>query len=194
MKKLLTFSLLTSVLLSGCASIPEINAGFQRIDRTWQLEYQKTEDEYRYRVIEAPLLTTYEQVKKTFLDLGMPIQKSSLKDGIIIAENAAPTPLTQEEWLQIREIEEPRVKEIGGWMFTINKDPSGYIVMVSASLKEIQNKTLVLLNYRLRMPKYESMGMTPSKHAPPLAVQLGSIKFWNQLKQNLESTGITAPR
>jgi len=44
------------------------------------------------------------------------------------------------------------------------------------------------------MPKYESMGMTPSKHAPPLAVQLGSIKFWNQLKQNLESTGITAPR
>lgn len=193
MKKIISL-LISMTFLSGCTSISDINAGFKRVDRAWQLEYQKTEDLYRYRVIDAPMVTTFDQVKKTFLDLGMPIQKSSLSDGYLIAENVAPNPLTKEEWLQVREIEQPRVKEIGGWMFSLNEDPSGYIVVVKASMTATKNKTLVLLDYKLRMPKYERMGMTPSEHAPPLAVQLGSLKFWNALKINLKAIGVSEPR
>lgn len=194
LRPLVLFSLFLSVVLSGCVSIPEINAGFRRIDHAWQLEYQKTRDLFRYRVIDAPYRAVYTQVKKTFLDLSMPIQKADITKGVIIAENEAPTPLTNEEWKQVAKAENPRLKKLGGWMFSLGDDTKGYIVTVIAGLHTIGSKTIVLLDYKLDMPQYRQMGITPSKFAPPLAVQLGSIKFWKQLESNLNKVNLPAPR
>lgn len=185
---------LVASMISGCVSVPELNEGFRRIDRAWQLEYQKTEDLYRYRVVDAPYKAVYAQVKKTFLDLGMPIQASNLKKGIVIAENEAPHPLTKAEWKKVVEVEAPRVKKVGGWMFKLSEDAEGYIVTVSAGMRAIGNKTFVLLDYSLDMPKYRAMGLSPSEHAPPLAVQIGAIKFWKQLQSNLTKVSLPSPR
>ena len=75
------------VLISGCATVGEINSGFRKIDRMWALEYQKTEDLYRYRVIDAPYDIVYSQVKMTFLDLSMPLIVRDYNKGTLIAEN-----------------------------------------------------------------------------------------------------------
>src|ERR1700682_1516929 len=101
------------LVLTACVSRGDIDAGFRRIDRAWQLEYQQTEDEYRFRVIDAEFAPSFEAVRKTFLDLGLPIQKSSLEGGVIVAENAAPAPLSLDEWKEVARAENPRVKEIG---------------------------------------------------------------------------------
>jgi hypothetical protein len=188
------FLMFLAVMISGCASIPEINTSFRKIDRAWQLEYQETEDAFRHRVIDAPYRTVYAQVKKTFLDLAMPIQKADVKEGIIVVENEAPHPLTHEEWKRVVKVENPRVKALGGWMFSLRDEPKGYIVTVRAGLRAIGDKTFVLLDYKLDMPKYREMGITPSEHAPPLAVQLGAAKFWAQLKSNLEKINLPEPR
>ena len=182
------------VLISGCATVGEINSGFRKIDRMWALEYQKTEDLYRYRVIDAPYDIVYSQVKMTFLDLSMPLIVRDYNKGILIAENEAPKPLTQEEWIKVKKEESPKTKAEAGWLFYLPDDPSGYIVTVKAKLLDKGDKTLVLLDYRMKNPEHEEMGFEPSEYAPPLAVQLGSIKFWNALKQRLTSVSLPAPR
>ncbi|AUN94638.1 hypothetical protein [Pseudazoarcus pumilus] len=183
-----------AALLSGCVSLADINAGFQRIDRQWQLEYQKTEDAYRYRVVEAPYSVVFEQVKKSFLDLSMPTQLDNISKGVIVAENAAPHPLTKDEWKAVVKEENPRIKELGGWMFRMEDDAKDYIVTVAATLVPVGETTVIRLDYKLDNPKYRSMGIIPSEHAPPLAVQLGSAKFWAALQHRLNSVSLPTPR
>jgi len=185
---------LALITTSGCVSVSRINEGFRRIDRMWQLEYQKTEDEYRYRVVEADYATTFEAVKKTFLDFGMPIQKASISEGVISAENEAPIPLTQEEWEKVVKVEKSRVKKVGGWMFTLSKNPKKYIVLVKAGLMPANDKTFVVLDYELDCPEYRRQGFEPSKHAPPLAVEIASDKFWKQLTLRLQEVDAPKPR
>ena len=194
-RKTVVFSLvIVMTLISGCATVGEINSGFRKIDRMWALEYQKTEDLFRYRVIDAPYDIVYSQVKMTFLDLSMPLIVRDYNKGILIAENEAPKPLTQEEWIKVKKEESPKTKAEAGWLFYLPDDPSGYIVTVKAKLLDKGDKTLVLLDYRMKNPEHEEMGFEPSEYAPPLAVQLGSIKFWNALKQRLTSVSLPAPR
>ena len=90
-------SFVLCLALSGCVTVDDINTAFRRVDRQWQLDYQRTEDELRWRVIEADLPTAYKAVRLTFLDLGLPIKKESFDDRTIIAENEAPLPLTLDD-------------------------------------------------------------------------------------------------
>lgn len=182
--------------LSGCMTLVDIDAAFRRIDRAWQLDYQKTEDEFRYRIIDADLDVSFSAVRKTFLDLGMPVQRVSLEkgEGVVIAENEAPTPLSRDEWIEIAKAENPRVKELGGWAFYLPDDPKDYIVIVKATLRAMPGKTFISLDYELDSPKLRSMGVRPARHAPPLAVQLASLKFWSQLEKQLLEVKVQPPR
>jgi hypothetical protein len=184
----------TLMLLTGCVTVGDINAGFRRVDRMWQLEYQKTEDAFRYRVVDANYTTVFHHVRKTFIDLGIPVQNESIEKGTIIAQCDAPTPLTKEEWKKVAETENPKIKQAGGWMFRMRDDPKGYIVTVGASMRQVQDKTLVLLDYKLDNPKYRQMGFLPCEYAPPLAVQIGAMKFWTQLEKRLQDVNLPAPR
>lgn len=180
--------------LSGCMTLADMDAGFRRIDRAWQLDYQKTEDEFRYRVIDADFDVSFSAVRKTFIDLGMPVQGASLETGIVVAENTAPTPLSREEWIEIAKAENPRVKELGGWAFYLADDPKDYIVTLKATLLPLPDKTLIVLDYELDSPKIRSRGVRPSRYAPPLAVQLVSLKFWSQLEKRLLEVKVQPPR
>lgn len=193
LKKALFTTALTAIL-AGCVTTSSLNQGFRKIDRMWALEYQKTEDKFRYRVIEAPFDLVYEQIKKTFLDLEMPLIVTNYEQGILRAENEAPKPLTHEEWLRVKEVESPKTREKAGWMFYLPDDPSDYLVTVQAKLLDKGAKTFVILDYKMANPKYEEMGLQPSEYAPPLAVQLGSLKFWDKLGQNLSELTLPKPR
>ncbi len=82
-------------LLTACVTKGEINDSFRRVDRVWQLEYQQTEDEYRYRVVDADPTLVIVAIRKTFIDLGLPVQGTSLRAGIVTAESTAPAPLSK---------------------------------------------------------------------------------------------------
>jgi len=182
------------MLLMGCVTASDINEGCRRVDRVWQLEYQKTEDAFRYRVVDANYAKVFYCVRKTFIDLGIPVQSESADNGTIIGQCDAPTPLTKEEWKKIAETENPRIKQVGGWMFYMANDPKGWVVTVGASMRKEGDKTLVLFDYKIDNPKYRQMGYQPCKYAPPLAVQLGAMKFWNQLEKRLQDDELPAPR
>lgn len=187
-------SLLVVVVLAGCMTAGDINDGFRRIDRVWQLEYQQTEDEYRYRAVDASYETVLPAVRKAFIDLGMPVQGSSLTTGTVIAENTAPSPLSPAEWQQIASAENPRLKEVAGPIFVLTDEPHDYIVTVKATVRPIKGRTLVLLDYFLDNPKIRRAGMEPSRHAPAMAVRLASAKFWVVLEKRLSEVKSPAPR
>jgi hypothetical protein len=96
--------------------------------------------------------------------------------------------------LQVKEFENPRLKEIGGWMFYFPDDPKGYIISIRATVKPIGKKTFVSLDYELSMPEYERLGIRASKVAPPSAVKIGSLKFWNKLDNLLKDVSLPKTR
>lgn len=183
-----------ALLLVGCVSLPEINTALARVDRAWQLDYQRTEDEYRYRVVDTGFDSTFAAVRRTFLDLGMPIQVRSTRRGVLVAENAAPAPLTLAEWSEVVRVEGPRVKEIGGWFMQLSEKPDDYVVTVRATLRPLAGKTLIVLDYLMDNPSFREMGLKPPQHAPPLAVQLGTLKFWSHLERRLLEASLPKPR
>ena len=186
----LIFILFLLINLSSCVTVQEVNQKFAAIDRVWLLDYQRMEESVRFRVIDAPYINVFDSVKKTTLELGVPIISANYETGVIIGETEGPTPLTQEEWLEVKRIEEPRVKEIGGMLFSIAEDASIYILTPKITLTPLKNQTLVSLDYSLASPYYESLGYRMSKTAPPSAVKLGSDKFWNSLNKKLAKLDI----
>ncbi len=191
---MIAIALLLALFFSGCINIADVNTAFRRIDRVWQLEYQRSEDELRWRVIEADLPTAYLAVRLTFIELGLPIQEESLKDRIIIAENEAPAPLTLEEWKDVAKQENIKLRDIAPWYMTISDDPKKYIVTVKATLHSYQDRALVLLDYTLDAPELRRQGVIPNKYAPPTAVKIATNKFWLALKKQLEHMNVKEPR
>ena len=195
MIRALLFIVAAITALSGCVSIQDINSGYFRLGRAWQLENQKFEDEYRYRVISTDYLIAFEAIRKTFIALGMPVQSSDLSGGTIYAENIAPAPLTREEWLEVKRIETPRLKEIGGKLFSFSDDPKTYIMTVRATLKQLRDgRVLISLDYNMRSDEQRRIGIDVTPHAPPAAVRFGSAKFWDQLEREVKSKGLQPPR
>lgn len=183
--------------LIGCVARPsasDISALLYRVGKAWQLDNQRAEDEYKYRVIDANYEDVYEATRKAFLALGLPVQVSRAEKGLLLAENVAPAPLTKEEWLQVKKIEGPRLKEIAGSGIFFLDDPKDFTITVRASLRPLDNRTIVILDYVMDSQKLRGHGIIPSPHAPPSAVALGSTKFWNALRDELNKMNIQSPR
>lgn len=195
--KLAFGALLVTIGLIGCAVRPtasDISGVLYRVGKAWQLDNQRAEDEYRYRVIDAKYADVYEATRRAFLALGLPVQVSSVEKGLLLAENVAPAPLTKEEWLQVKEIEAPRLKEIAGLDVFFLDDPKDFTITVRTSLQPLDNRTIVMLDYVMDSPKLRTYGIVPSPHAPPSAVALGAKRFWNALRDELNKMNIPSPR
>ena len=184
----------TLLLLSGCASIADLNDRSRRIEREWMLEYQKGEDELRFRVVEAPAIVVYEEMRRTLIDLGLPIVRESFANGVLVAENNAPSPLTKEEWLEVKRKEDPQMKDLGGDQLVLPADPSNFVITLLAVVRGVGDISVVHLEYELDSPKYRRMGLLLSRKAPPSAVRIASQKFWTILQLRLERLKIAPPR
>ncbi len=79
-------------------------------------------------------------------------------------------------------------------MLQLTDDPKDYVVTVSATVRNVKGKSFILLDYALDAPRLRRLGFMPSRHAPPLAVQYASIKFWAMLEKRLSQSQAPAPR
>jgi len=83
--------------------------------------------------------------------------------------------------------ENERVKRLGGWMFYMSEDPTGYILTAKAKVSDLRDgRTLVVLSYSLDMPKYREWGIIAAQYAPPTAVRIGSVKFWDRIAKRMK--------
>jgi hypothetical protein len=182
MKKLLSLALV--ITLSGCVSIESMNADLDRIDQAWDIE-NKAAIAQRSHIVNADYATAFKVAEKTVADFNMPIVKSSPDKGFIVTKNEAPTPLTPEQWQQVVTIETPKMKKVGGWMYTIPEDPKGQFVNGKIALEAIGTQTKVSIDYYINVPEYEDMGLKTPKNVAPLAEKLACESFWKQFDKNL---------
>lgn len=192
--RVLGLLILAGCTLSGCVSIEDANSAFRRVDRVWQLDYQKTEEELRQRVVDSDIATTYNAVRLTFIDLNLPVRNGSIESREIVGENEAPAPLTKEEWLEVVKIENPRMREIEPWWMYLPDNPNKYIVTVKATLRPVQDKTFVLMEYTLDAPELRRRGVVANQYGPPTAVKMAMEKFWRTLTSRLSAINIKEPR
>ena len=80
------------------------------------------------------------------------------------------------------------MRELVGSLMKLPKKSKGYFVTIRASVESANEQSVVSLDYYLEMPKYEDMGIIPSREAPPHAVTLMSELFLRQLNYNLAAT------
>ena len=189
MKVLGFISGLALLTLQGCMSIPEINSKMRQIDVAWELESQKLEDSHRIRALNVSKGQTMEILKKVFLDLGMPLDTYSASTGKIETISVAPTPLSKAEWVEIRKIENPKMQDIAGAFFYLPENPDKYFLIVRAKVVGNDSVSVVRLDYELRNPEYAAQGIIATRRAPPLAVQLGSMKIWAGVNDQLKALG-----
>ncbi|HEY1266743.1 MAG TPA: hypothetical protein VGH16_05765 [Candidatus Binatia bacterium] len=183
------------LLLSGCGiSVADLNDRSRRIEREWTFEYQKSEDELRVRVVEAPAIVVYEEVRRTLVDLSLPIVRESFADGLLVAENNAPGFLTKTEWLEVKRKEDPQIKELGGDALALPADSSNFVITFLAVIKEVGDISVVRLDYELDSPQHQRKGLLLSRKAPPTAVRIASQKFWTLLQLRLAKLKIAPPR
>lgn len=175
--------------LQGCISVPEINSKMRQIDIAWELENQKLADSHRIRALNLPKEQTMKTLKKVFLELGMPLDGFSPRTGIIQTVSVAPTPLTKNEWEEIRKIENPKMQKIAGSMFYLPKIPDKYFLVIRATVVGNNEVSVVKLDYELRNPEYAAQGIIATRRAPPMAVQLGSMKIWAGVNEELRALG-----
>jgi hypothetical protein len=181
--------------LSGCVSVTDVNEAIQRVDRVWFAEYSNSADKNRQRVVDAPYDLTMEAVQRVFADFEMSVVADSLVTGDVVSESDAPKPLSVNEWREIAAEENIRVQEVGAWYLQVSEDPKGYVVQLQAKVRSIDaRRTAVILEYNLDNPGYRSMGVTPSKYAPPKAVEVATRKFWRRLGERLSEANAPGPR
>jgi uncharacterized lipoprotein len=173
--------------LTGCMTIDGMNADLSKIDQAWEIDNQAAIAQ-RSHVVNADYNTTFRAVEKTLLDLNMSIAKSSTEKGFITSKNAAPTPLTREQWQLVQEVENPRMQRVAGWMYVLEDDPKDQFVNAKISIKSAGNQSTVNVDYYINAPKYDDMGLITPKNVPPLAEKLACEAFWNQLSKNLPAT------
>ena len=194
MRSLCVFLILAAASLAGCVSIEQVNSSFRSVDRIWQADYQRTEDEYRRRVVEADHSTVFAAVRKTLVDLGIIIRSESRPKGEIITESIAPTPLTRDEWREVASRESPQLRAISGGLLYMSDDPSGYNVHVRATVSPIRTGSLITLDIRVNNPSFERQGIYGARFAPPTAVQLATARLWDSLATNLQAAQLAQPR
>lgn len=180
--------------LSACVSTGQVDDAFRRIERVWELEYQRSGEETRTRIVDAPIGAVARATRKSFLSLGMPIKNMDAEAQTITAEGEAPLPLSLAEWKEVADRESPRMKEMGGWFLMMQDNPRGYTVTIRATLEPVRGKTVVVLDYLIDSAEIRRMGLVPPRSAPPMAVQIAAAKFWVALQRSLEAEQLPAPR
>jgi predicted small secreted protein len=176
--------LIAAATLTGCMTVEGMNADLARIDQAWEID-NKAAIAQRQHVVNADYNTAFKVVEKTLTDLGMPIVKSSIEKGFVISKNEAPIPLTKEQWERVREVENPRMSDVAGWMYAIPEDPKGQFVNTKVSIESAGNQSTVSLDYYINVPQYDDMGLITPKNVAPLAEKLACESFWKQLDKNL---------
>jgi len=170
------------LLLTGCTGM--INDSLRAVDTAWEIENQQQPEKLSNRIVNASYEDVFDAVKKTYNDLGMPIEKYSFEKGFIVSRNPVPKPLSKTQWESVREIENPKLKKITS-LITLSEKPEGNFLITNFTLKKLGSQTDVNLSYYLDMQVLADMGYIPIKEAPPHAVKLVSEILWNKLDENL---------
>lgn len=189
-------SIVLLVLISGCASMEQMQNGMDEIDSFWGEVNQKIISSNGDRVYSNELDQCFDAARKTAIQLGFTIKEENSTSLTVIA--LTPTPFTKDEYKAIKAIEEPMMQAIAANhvgkfysnFYTLDGSGKFYVTgKVNITPEKVKNKTLVQISFRID-PKDKTKGFIYGHNPPPESVKKGLDKWWSAFESNL---GISEP-
>jgi hypothetical protein len=189
-------SIVLLVLISGCASMEQMQNGMDEIDSFWGEVNQKIISSNGGRVYSKELDQCFDAARKTAIQLGFTIKEENSTSLTVIA--LTPTPFTKDEYKAIKAIEEPMMQAIAANhvgkfysnFYTLDGSGKFYVTgKVNITPEKVKNKTVVQISFRID-PKDKIKGFIYGHNPPPESVKKGLNKWWNAFESNL---GISEP-
>lgn len=178
------FALVTSALITGCASmIANVNSKILPVNQWYEQDYEATRFT-RYKFTKADVGTVRAAVLKTLPRVGLTPAYSA--DDIVASGNPT-TMFTTAECESWADIDRAKTKELssGLLVLTCNQSNKNSLITARLSLKGLSAGTLMILEYELNNPANAAHGVVGPHRPPPAAAKAGAAKFWDMLGQSL---------
>ena len=182
--------LLVVFFLPACLSLPKIQRGMDKLNDTWKktnTDLLKTAGTREYKITKKVGLNA---MVMAATELGFIVDQMEYETGFITAKAPIPTPLTKEEWANLKKIEEPAMKaivtnEVGSWtanVFILRDE--GFDVILNVHMLERRDDLQINLRFALDYtgpPRPIAGGQQP----PPESVRLALAKVWDAFERSL---------
>lgn len=188
-----TLAAIFLVLISGCASVQQMQSGMNEVDSFWGEANAKILSERGARVYSANQTQCWDAAKNTATQLGFVITEQVAVAGVLTAKASAPLPFTDAEFQDIKKIEEPMLQavvanHVGGFtsnFFILEPKHNDVVVQVHIT-PEGSNSTRVQLTFKLDY-KGPKIGVVVGHNPPPEALKKGLEKWWSAYEKNLRT-------
>jgi hypothetical protein len=184
-------SILSAILLiSGCATFEEVNYVLQKVDTNWSAKNNEINNAFGSKVFDANKEDAFNALVKTVEELGFTITENDRETGYILAQAAAPIPLTEEEWQTVVDVEQPGMRSLASdtlpiSSFFLSLHTDGVEIHVNGSVAKEAIGSRVKFDYTMIDNKVMEMGFTPVQTPPPTAVRVGLVKAWAEYEKQL---------
>ena len=178
------------VLISGCATHAELNAALIRVDEFWKQKDEELRRQFGTAAVDATTDESFEAMLNGMRTLGFSIKNKDHKSGLIYGVAPAPTPLNEEEWQKVKDVDGPEMREIVGQtlpltslLFFLHADEAD--VNVLASVRPLSSGSEVSFTYTIVDHKALNMGLYGSESPSPTAARIALIKAWKVFEKEL---------
>jgi hypothetical protein len=191
MKRAINLFLIVAVMgLSGCASVQQMQTALYDIDGFWGKQKYKILTENGRKVLPMPYAQA-ERVTRTAAE-SLGFKRSGETVGKLTYRAVSPAPFTEDEYKQIRMIEEPIMQamaatHVGSFTssFFVLSSGDTYTVVYLSLMPDGTDKTVVSVDFMLEWIKGKKQaGMILGENPPPEAVRRGLDKFWKAVAEN----------
>jgi len=166
--------------LSGCMA--QMQENMNALQSYWEKENSKLVSELGTRYYKLGVFDAQRAMLIALSNLEMSIEQQDSNSGFIVAKANAPHPLSTDEWLRVKDIEEPNAQKIAGPMFILDGTKSE--VIINTIILKREHDIQITIRFRT---KYigNTAGLIIGRQPPPEAVKIGLRKIWNEFEKTV---------
>jgi hypothetical protein len=191
LKPLLAVFLLVGV--GGCATQTDASAALRDVNTEWRRQNSDIKRTQSTRAYDVSAERAYQAINNAFRALGFQVRELDRRNGLVFAVSMLPTPLTAEEWEDVRRIEEPEAKRVMARRIPISS-MFAYLhtdevevhalgaVLVKGGRAEVSFEFTVVDHLAL------DMGFEANQELAPTATRRILEKLWRDLDRQLASS------
>lgn len=189
----MAFIVILLVLISGCASMQQMQNGIDEINSFWGKANQKIISSKGTRIYPNKAIDCWNAAKESAVQLGFTITEES-NNSILTAQALTPIPFTVDEYKAIKTIEEPMMQAIAANhvgkfysnFYYLDEGGKFYVTIKVQITPEADDKSSVRVTFRID-PKEAIKGYSfrYGHNPPPESVRKGLEKWWYAFENNL---------
>ena len=178
--------------IAGCASDPQKMDAIRAASTAFRGDYEKILAEKGTRVVKNSRADAFVAMRVVLAGMGMKTENQDQALGTLRVAAAAPSPLTEAEWMRVAEEDLPLLKKhiepyVGMAANFVKFEPQGLDIVITATFVDTSAGTEVSLTVRARETAPPKVGWPRREYLSPGPVRVGLDKIWSAFEQELRS-------